>query len=83
MYPPDDTSVDVEDCRSTASDIDVTTALQDISDDDSTLGSDVESSTASITSSILAYRTINGRRYYSDAVTESEYWYVVLRTNLR
>lgn len=41
---------------------------------DSTLGSDIESSTASISSSILNYRTINGRTYHSDAVTNGEYW---------
>ncbi|KAJ4390195.1 hypothetical protein N0V85_007464 [Neurospora sp. IMI 360204] len=41
---------------------------------DSTLGSDVESSTASISSSILKYRTINGRTYHSDSVTDGEYW---------
>ena len=43
-------------------------------DDDSTLGSDVESSTASVASSILNYRTINGRTYHSDSVTNGEYW---------
>lgn len=41
---------------------------------DSTLGSDVESSTASISSSILNYRTVNGRTYHSDSVTDGEYW---------
>ncbi|CCC05686.1 hypothetical protein SMACR_09804 [Sordaria macrospora] len=41
---------------------------------DSTLGSDVESSTASISSSILKYRTIEGRTYHSDSVTDGEYW---------
>ncbi|CCC05793.1 unnamed protein product [Sordaria macrospora k-hell] len=44
------------------------------SDWDSTLGSDTESSTASITSSILHYRTLNGRTYHSDTVTNREYW---------
>ncbi|KAK3348384.1 S-adenosyl-L-methionine-dependent methyltransferase [Neurospora tetraspora] len=43
-------------------------------DNDSTLGSDVESSSASISSSILQYRTISGRTYHSDSVTDSEYW---------
>ncbi|KAK1778777.1 hypothetical protein QBC45DRAFT_451449 [Copromyces sp. CBS 386.78] len=43
------------------------------SDLDSTLGSDDESSTASIASSILRYRTINGRTYHSDSVTDGEY----------
>ncbi|KAK3495123.1 S-adenosyl-L-methionine-dependent methyltransferase [Neurospora hispaniola] len=46
----------------------------DTDDKDSTLGSDVESSTASISSSILNYRTINGRTYHSDSVTDGEYW---------
>ncbi|KAH7635576.1 S-adenosyl-L-methionine-dependent methyltransferase [Sordaria sp. MPI-SDFR-AT-0083] len=41
---------------------------------DSTLGNDTESSTASISSSILKYRTINGRTYHSDSVTDGEYW---------
>lgn len=40
------------------------------SDIDSTLGSDDESSTTSIASSILHYRTINGRTYHSDAATD-------------
>ncbi|KAK3400615.1 S-adenosyl-L-methionine-dependent methyltransferase [Sordaria brevicollis] len=44
------------------------------SDGDSTLGSDAESSTASITSSILKYRIINGRTYHSESVTDGEYW---------
>ncbi|KAK3946761.1 S-adenosyl-L-methionine-dependent methyltransferase [Pseudoneurospora amorphoporcata] len=35
-------------------------------DGDSTIGSDIESSTASISSSILKYRTMNGRTYHSD-----------------
>ncbi|KAK3946574.1 hypothetical protein QBC32DRAFT_249067, partial [Pseudoneurospora amorphoporcata] len=43
-------------------------------DGDSTLGSDVESSRASISSSIMEYRTISGRRYHSDSVTDGEYW---------
>ncbi|KAK3954391.1 S-adenosyl-L-methionine-dependent methyltransferase [Pseudoneurospora amorphoporcata] len=43
-------------------------------DGDSTLDSDVESSRASISSSIMEYRTINGRRYHSDSVTDGEYW---------
>ncbi|KAK3947033.1 S-adenosyl-L-methionine-dependent methyltransferase [Pseudoneurospora amorphoporcata] len=41
---------------------------------DSSLGSDIESSTASISSSILQYRTINGRTYHSDSVTNTSYW---------
>ncbi|KAK3348395.1 S-adenosyl-L-methionine-dependent methyltransferase [Neurospora tetraspora] len=43
-------------------------------DNDSTLGSDAESSTASITSSILHYRDVLGRTYHSDSVTDTEYW---------
>ncbi|KAK1773907.1 S-adenosyl-L-methionine-dependent methyltransferase [Copromyces sp. CBS 386.78] len=43
-------------------------------DGDSTLGSDAESSTASVSSSILKYRTINGRTYHSETVTDGEYW---------
>lgn len=57
--------------------------VQEIPDDnDSTLGSDVESSSASISSSILQYRTISGRTYHSDSVTDSEYWYVGLGNSL-
>ncbi|KAH7629220.1 S-adenosyl-L-methionine-dependent methyltransferase [Sordaria sp. MPI-SDFR-AT-0083] len=41
------------------------------SDLDSTLGGDAESSTASIASSILHYRTINGRTYHSDSHLEA------------
>lgn len=48
--------------------------LEEPEETDSTLGSDVESSTASITSSILNYRTISGRTYHSDSVTDGEYW---------
>ncbi|KAK3400621.1 S-adenosyl-L-methionine-dependent methyltransferase [Sordaria brevicollis] len=48
---------------------------QEIDDDnDSTLGSDAESSTASISSSILQYRNFLGRTYHSDSVTDGEYW---------
>ncbi|KAK3947964.1 S-adenosyl-L-methionine-dependent methyltransferase [Pseudoneurospora amorphoporcata] len=43
-------------------------------DGDSTIGSDIESSTASISSSILNYRTLNGRTYHSESVTNGEYW---------
>lgn len=42
-------------------------------DTDSTLGDDAASSTASISSSILQYRTINGRTYHSDR-GNSQYW---------
>ncbi|KAK3340025.1 S-adenosyl-L-methionine-dependent methyltransferase [Neurospora tetraspora] len=48
--------------------------LDDGDDTDSSLGSDADSSTASISSSILNYRTINGRTYHSDSVTDGEYW---------
>ncbi|KAK4160834.1 putative SAM dependent methyltransferase [Cladorrhinum sp. PSN259] len=42
-------------------------------DDDSTF-EDIESSTASLSSSILEYRTIQGRTYHSDRSTNAEYW---------
>ena len=42
-------------------------------DADSALGSDAASSTASITSSILAYRTINGRTYHAER-GNADYW---------
>ncbi|KAH6954545.1 S-adenosyl-L-methionine-dependent methyltransferase [Fusarium avenaceum] len=45
----------------------------DNSDTDSTLGDDAASSTASINSSILQYRTINGRTYHADR-GEAQYW---------
>ncbi|KAK3494910.1 S-adenosyl-L-methionine-dependent methyltransferase [Neurospora hispaniola] len=47
---------------------------EDAQDADSSLDSDVESSTASISSTIFNYRMINGRTYHSDAVTDIEYW---------
>lgn len=43
-------------------------------DEDSTLGSDAESSTASVSSSIFNYRTLHGRTYHSESVTDNEYW---------
>ncbi|KAF4963191.1 hypothetical protein FSARC_8769 [Fusarium sarcochroum] len=43
------------------------------SDTDSTTGDDVESSTASISSSILHYRTIHGRSYHSEQ-GNAQYW---------
>ncbi|KAH6951915.1 S-adenosyl-L-methionine-dependent methyltransferase [Fusarium avenaceum] len=48
---------------------------QDVSDEDadSSLGDDAESSTASMTSSILNYRTIKGRTYHSER-GNAEYW---------
>ncbi|KAF5656769.1 methyltransferase, partial [Fusarium heterosporum] len=45
----------------------------DDSDTDSSLGDDVASSTASINSSILDYRTINGRTYHAER-GEAQYW---------
>ncbi|KAH7324204.1 S-adenosyl-L-methionine-dependent methyltransferase [Stachybotrys elegans] len=42
-------------------------------DADSTYGADVESSTASMSSSILHYRTIHGRTYHSER-GNAEYW---------
>ncbi|KAK3391895.1 S-adenosyl-L-methionine-dependent methyltransferase [Sordaria brevicollis] len=48
--------------------------LERSEDADSSLGSDAESSTASVASSIFAYRTILGRTYHSDAATSTEYW---------
>lgn len=46
-------------------------------DQDSAVGDDAASSTASIASSILQYRTINGRTYHSDRAVSSDsahYW---------
>ena len=48
--------------------------LDENEDADSSIGSDVESSTASICSSILNYRNINGRTYHSDSFANGEYW---------
>ncbi|KAF4966964.1 hypothetical protein FSARC_5403 [Fusarium sarcochroum] len=45
----------------------------DNSDADSTLGEDVAGSTASITSSIIQYRTINGRTYHAER-GDTQYW---------
>ncbi|KAK5991919.1 Methyltransferase [Cladobotryum mycophilum] len=42
-------------------------------DADSALGSDAASSTASITSTILDYRTLHGRRYHSE-MNDVSYW---------
>lgn len=42
-------------------------------DGDSALGSDAGSSTGSITSSIMHYRTVNGRTYHNDR-TSAQYW---------
>ncbi|KAK3505193.1 S-adenosyl-L-methionine-dependent methyltransferase [Neurospora crassa] len=46
----------------------------DTDDADSTLGDEIESSTASLSSSILNYRNINGRTYHSHAAMDEEYW---------
>lgn len=46
-------------------------------DGDSSLGQDTSSSTASIASSILHYRTIHGRTYHSERGNAS-YWYLGL-----
>ncbi|KIL90145.1 hypothetical protein FAVG1_06884 [Fusarium avenaceum] len=45
----------------------------DDTDSDSSLGNDSESSTASISSSILHYRTIHGRSYHSEQ-GNAQYW---------
>ncbi|KAK0711788.1 S-adenosyl-L-methionine-dependent methyltransferase [Lasiosphaeris hirsuta] len=50
------------------------TALEADDDDaDSTLGDDAATSTASITSTILRYRTIRGRTYHSE-IGNAQYW---------
>jgi hypothetical protein len=46
---------------------------QDEEEEDLTLGSDAESSTASISSSILNYRTINGRTFHGER-GNATYW---------
>lgn len=51
--------------------------LQYEEDGDSALGQDANNSTASITSSILHYRTIHGRTYHSERGNAS-YWYLDL-----
>ncbi|KAK0701214.1 S-adenosyl-L-methionine-dependent methyltransferase [Apiosordaria backusii] len=43
-------------------------------DADSTYDDDAASSTASLTSSIFAYRTLHGRTYHSDRHTDAQYW---------
>ncbi|KAF5011682.1 hypothetical protein FDECE_2220 [Fusarium decemcellulare] len=50
-----------------------TIEVDDEVEEDPTLGSDAESSTASISSSILDYRTINGRTYHSER-GNAAYW---------
>ncbi|KAK0611258.1 S-adenosyl-L-methionine-dependent methyltransferase [Immersiella caudata] len=50
-------------------------AGQEIVDDgDSALGADAASSTASLATSILEYRTVHGRTFHSDRVTDHQYW---------
>ena len=47
----------------------------DLDDANSAVGEDnAASSVASVSSSILQYRTLHGRRYHSDA-TSAQYWY--------
>lgn len=55
--------------------IEVDTVVEEDEEDeiDPGLGADAESSTASITSSILHYRTINGRTYHSER-GNAAYW---------
>lgn len=48
-------------------------AQDDENDANSALGSTIESSTASITSTILQYRKIHGRSYHSDQ-GNAQYW---------
>ncbi|RSL85157.1 hypothetical protein CEP52_016225 [Fusarium oligoseptatum] len=48
-------------------------ADEEAGEEDSTLGFDAESSTASLSSSILNYRTINGRTYHSER-GNAAYW---------
>ncbi|RSL70782.1 hypothetical protein CEP54_001646 [Fusarium duplospermum] len=48
-------------------------ADEEAGEEDPTLGSDAESSTASLSSSILNYRTINGRTYHSER-GNAAYW---------
>ncbi|EFX01440.1 hypothetical protein CMQ_6382 [Grosmannia clavigera kw1407] len=42
-------------------------------DNDSAQGDDAATSTSSITSSILRYRTVNGRTYHSDSIATNKY----------
>lgn len=43
-------------------------------DNDSSYSDDAASSTASLSASILEYRTLHGRTYHSDKNTDAEYW---------
>lgn len=45
-----------------------------LDDGDSAIDSSILSSTASLSASILEYRTVHGRTYHSDKLTENEYW---------
>ncbi|KAK3385900.1 S-adenosyl-L-methionine-dependent methyltransferase [Podospora didyma] len=47
---------------------------RDDDDNDSSLGSDILSSTASLSASILEYRMIHGRTFHSDKTTDAQYW---------
>ena len=53
-------------------------AQEDDADADSTLGDDAASSTASLTASILEYRTFHGRTYHSNQ-GNALYWCVTNR----
>lgn len=46
----------------------------DDDDADSAIVESIKSATTSVTSSILAYRTLHGRRYHSE-VGQATYWY--------
>ena len=47
----------------------------DPQDNDSALGNSDQESSASLTSTILRYRTLHGRTYHSD-VGNAQYWYM-------
>ncbi|KAK0631293.1 S-adenosyl-L-methionine-dependent methyltransferase [Immersiella caudata] len=49
-------------------------AQQAKDDADSSYGDDAASSTASLSASILEYRTLHGRTYHSDKATDAQYW---------
>ena len=55
------------------SDLRIQNPVQD-DDAESALGESVTESTASISSSILNYRTLHGRRYHSE-IGNAHYWY--------
>ncbi|KAL1874364.1 hypothetical protein VTK73DRAFT_447 [Phialemonium thermophilum] len=56
-----------------AAELDFQGGSQDDEDADSAFGGDTSSSTASISSSILKYRTLNGRTYHSER-GNAQYW---------